>query len=139
MRFDHVGLLVKNTDKTLAALEPFFPSVNVRRRDHPTQDAFITYMTTADGHVMMELVEPTPGNKRLNDWLARENKAAIFYHICMAVADFGAKAAEMKKKGWLALTSPFETFDSGIYASHFYKPEVGIVEITGPYTPPVPR
>ena len=130
-RFDHIGMLVRDTGRTMAALRLIFPMVKRDRREHLAQDVYVTYLATQDGSVVVELVEPMQENAGLIGWLNRENKACIPYHICIEVDDFDLAYREMKRQGWVPLTKPFETLDGGHLASHLFRPEAGIVEITG--------
>lgn len=131
MRFDHVGYLVRNTAASMAVLQPFFPRVRMPTCEHPGQGVLVTYLETADGAVTLELVEPTEANPRLRSWLDRENKPCVPYHICVLVDDFDATVADLRRQGWMSLTRPFETLEPGVFASHLYRPEAGIVEIAG--------
>jgi methylmalonyl-CoA/ethylmalonyl-CoA epimerase len=131
VRFDHVGFLVRDTGKTANALLPLFSTVIEMRRAHPTQGVYISYLALPNETSTIELVEPFPTNTRLLEWLRRENKASIPYHICLDVGDFDEGYRNMKQQGWVVLTKPFETFTSGMAACHMYKPDAGIVEITG--------
>jgi methylmalonyl-CoA/ethylmalonyl-CoA epimerase len=131
MRLDHVGFLVRDTEKTAKALLPLFSTIIEMRRAHSTQGVYISYLALPNKTSTIELVEPFPTNARLMEWLARENKASIPYHICLAVDEFDEGYRCMRKQGWLVLTKPFETFNPDIAACHLYRPEVGIIEITG--------
>lgn len=131
MQFDHLAYLVRSTVKTVEAFRPFFPDVRILRQAHEQQAAYISYLATHDGAMTIELVEPFSRNERLLQWLDREKKDCIPYHICVAVDDIDAEHQRLRQLGWLTLTRPFETLTPGVKASHLFRPEGGIVEITG--------
>jgi len=131
MTFDHLAYLVRDTAQSVEALRPFFPEVRLLRERHEVQGAYITYLSTADGSITIELVEPFEENKLLADRLDREKQRCLPYHICFRVADFEADFKRMREQGWLTLTRPFAGLSSTTQAAHLYKPAAGIVEIVG--------
>jgi methylmalonyl-CoA/ethylmalonyl-CoA epimerase len=142
--FDHLAYLVRDTTRSVNALKPFFPAVTLLKRAHEQQGAYITYMSTADGNMTIELVEPFENNKLLSGRLDQAKQDCLPYHICLAVDDFDAHYQCMRQDGWLAITRPFEGIGFAAKAAHLYKPAAGIVEImaaTGrqPAPPPQPR
>jgi catechol 2,3-dioxygenase-like lactoylglutathione lyase family enzyme len=131
MAFDHLAYLVRDTAQSVEALRPFFPEVKLLRKSHELQGAYITYMSTDDGRITIELVEPFEDNKLLADRLDREKQRCLPYHICFRVDDFEAEYKRMREHGWLTLTRPFAGLSSATQAAHLYKPAAGIVEIVG--------
>jgi methylmalonyl-CoA/ethylmalonyl-CoA epimerase len=126
--FDHLAYLVRDTAQSVNALKPFFPAVTLLKKAHEQQGAYITYMSTADGNMTIELVQPFENNKLLSGRLDRANQDCLPYHICLAVDDFDAHYQRMRQDGWLAITRPFEGLGFS-KAAHLYKPAAGIVEI----------
>ena len=88
-------------------------------------------MSTSDGWITVELVEPFEENKLLANRLDREKQRCLPYHICFRVDDFEAEYKRMREHGWLTLTRPFASLSSATQAAHLYKPAAGIVEIVG--------
>jgi hypothetical protein len=131
MRFHHLAYLVRDTAQSVEALKPFFPELTLLRQPHELQRAYITYMSTSDGRVTLELVEPFEKNQLLAGRLNREKQRCIPYHICLTVDDFEAEYHRLRQHGWLTLTRPFESLDSAAQVVHLYKPAAGIVEIMG--------
>jgi methylmalonyl-CoA/ethylmalonyl-CoA epimerase len=131
MTFDHLAYLVRDTAQTANALMPFFPEVGLRRKGHEYQGAYISYLSTGDGRVTIELVEPFAENKLLSARLDREQQPCLPYHICFRVDDFESEYRRMRENGWLTLTRPFTGFNDAEQAAHLYKPAAGIVEIVG--------
>jgi hypothetical protein len=129
--FDHLAYLARETAQSVEAFRPFFPEITLLRRAHQAQGAFITYMSTADGQVTIELVEPFDNNQLLANRLDREKSQCLPYHIALAVKDFQTEYDRMRQHGWLTLTRPFEGVSSVQRAAHLYKPAAGIVEIVG--------
>src|SRR5579862_5639649 len=107
MTFDHLAYLVRDTAQSVQALMPFFPEVRLLKKRHELQGAFITYLSTADGKITIELVEPFEENKLLADRLNREQQRCLPYHICFCVEDFTAEYERLREQGWLSLTRPF--------------------------------
>jgi hypothetical protein len=131
MSFDHLAYLVKDTAQSVEALRPFFPEVTLLRKRHALQGAYITYGSTGDGAITIELVEPFGENRLLASRLDREQQRCLPYHICFRVDDFEAEYTRMRDHGWLTLTRPFVGLSSDTRAAHLYKPAAGIVEIVG--------
>lgn len=131
MRFDHLAYLVRDTAQSVEALEPFFPEVALLRKAHELQRAYITYLSTADGRMTIELVEPFENNTLLQGRLDRAKQRCIPYHICLTVDDFETEYNRLRQDGWLTLTRPFAGLDLATQAAHLYKPAAGIVEIMG--------
>jgi catechol 2,3-dioxygenase-like lactoylglutathione lyase family enzyme len=131
MKFDHLAYLVRDTAQSVEALRPFFSEVRLLRKRHELQAAYITYLSTGDGEITIELVEPFEQNKLLADRLDREKRACLPYHICFRVDDFEGEYKRMREEGWLTLTRPFASLSSATQAAHLYKPAAGIVEIVG--------
>jgi Glyoxalase/Bleomycin resistance protein/Dioxygenase superfamily len=129
MHLDHVAYLVRDTQKTLAAMGVLTPAVLMDRVPLDSQQAFITMVqTTADGP-LTELVEPFADNRVMQQRLAREGSDSVLYHMGYRVAAFDAQFRAMRGAGWLPLTQPFEGMVPGCRASHLYHPSFGIVEI----------
>jgi hypothetical protein len=131
MTFDHLAYLVRDTAQSVEALRPFFPEVRLLRRRHDLQGAYITYLSTRDCRITIELVEPFEENKLLAGRLDREEQRCLPYHICFHVADFETEYQRMREHGWLTLTRPFASLSSATQAAHLYKPAASIVEIVG--------
>jgi hypothetical protein len=131
MRFDHLAYLVRDTAQSVEALKPFFPEVTLLRKAHELQRAYVTYLSTADGQVTIELVEPFENNKLLEGRLDRAKRPCIPYHIGLTVDDFETEYNRLRQGGWLTLTRPFAGLDLTTQAAHLYKPAAGIVEIMG--------
>lgn len=131
MTFDHLAYLVKDTAESVEAFRPFFPVVTLLRTRHELQGAYISYLSTGDGRITIELVEPFEDNKLLADRLEREKQRCLPYHICFRVDDFEAEYKRMREHGWLTLTRPFAGLSPDTQAAHLYKPAAGIVEIMG--------
>jgi methylmalonyl-CoA/ethylmalonyl-CoA epimerase len=129
--FDHLAYLARDTAQSVEAFRPFFPEITLLRQAHKAQGAYITYLSTADGRITIELVEPFQHNKLLADRLDREKSQCLPYHIALAVNDFQTAYNRMRRHGWLTLTRPFEGFSSVQRAAHLYKSAAGIVEIVG--------
>jgi hypothetical protein len=130
-KFDHLAFLARDTAQSVEAFRPFFPEVTLLRQAHKFQGAYITYMSTTDRRITIELVEPFENNRLLANRLDREKSRCLPYHIGLAVNDFEADYHRLRQQGWLTLTRPFEGFNSGTQAAHLYKPAAGIVEIVG--------
>jgi catechol 2,3-dioxygenase-like lactoylglutathione lyase family enzyme len=131
MTFDHLAYLVRDTAQSVEAFRTIFPDVRLLRQRHESQGAYISYLSTDDGRMTIELVEPFDENKLLADRLRRENQRCLPYHICFRVDDFEAEYLRMREQGWLTLTRPFAGLGSATQAAHLYHPAAGIVEIVG--------
>jgi hypothetical protein len=131
MTFDHLAYLVRDTAQSIEALKPFFPEVTLLRKAHELQRAYITYLSTVDGRVPIELVEPFENNKLLEGRLDRAKQPCIPYHIGLTVDDFEIEYHRLRQHGWLTLTRPFVGLNLATLAAHLYKPAAGIVEIMG--------
>src|SRR5262245_45341289 len=99
MKFDHLAYLVRDTEQSVEALKPFFPEVKLLRKAHELQRAYITYMSTADGRVTIELVEPFENNKLLKGRLDRARQRCIPYHVCLTVDDFETEYHRLRQHG----------------------------------------
>jgi methylmalonyl-CoA/ethylmalonyl-CoA epimerase len=124
-----LAYLVKDTARSVHAFKEFFPDVTLLKKAHEQQGAYITYMSTTDGRMTIELVEPFENNKLLSGRLERAKQECLPYHICLAVDDFDAQYRRMRQDGWLTLTRPFEGLGWPEKAAHLYKRHAGIVEI----------
>jgi hypothetical protein len=131
MKLDHVACLVRDTAESVEALRPFFPEVTLLRKAHELQRAYITYLSTAEGRVTIELVEPFENNKLLEGRLDRAKQLCIPYHIGLTVDEFETEYNRLRRGGWLTLTRPFQGLGPATQAAHLYKPAAGIVEIMG--------
>ena len=130
VKFHHLAYLVMDTTRSVESLRLFFPKVTLLRKPHDLQGVYITYMSTADGKMTIELVEPFENNKLLWNQLHREKRACLPYHICLSVDSFEAEYNRMRRLGWIPITRPFEA-SIGTKGSHLYKPAGGIIEIVG--------
>lgn len=129
MIIDHFAYLVRDTDRSIAAFSHLPVEIVVYRHALASQKAFITMLRTSDQAPLIELVEPYATNKTMQARLQREQAQSVLYHIGYTVADFDARFTDMRAKGWLPLTMPFEGMQSGCRASHLYHPDLGVVEI----------
>lgn len=129
LRIDHVAYLVRDTDRTLAALGFLGAEIVVHRRPLASQGAYITFVASSRGAPRIELVEPFEGNSTMLRRLDREGATSLIYHVGYFAADFDIRYATMRAAGWLPLTLPFEGMMRGCRASHLFHPDLGIVEI----------
>lgn len=129
MHLDHIAYLVRDTQKTLSAMAALSPTVLIDRVPLNSQRAYITMVQTAATAPLTELVEPFADNTVMQRRLQREGTDSVLYHVGYRVAAFDAHFGDMRAKGWLPLTQPFEGMTPGARASHLYHPSFGIVEI----------
>jgi len=95
-KVDHIGVAVKNLDKSLDKWEELFgvKTIHIETlEEHFVRLAFIPV-----GGVLMELLEPTePGAGIIAEFLEKHGEG--FHHIAYRVEDLEALLAAMKKKG----------------------------------------
>lgn len=129
LRIDHIAYLVRDTDRTLAALGFLRSDVPLHREPLSIQAAFISFVEPGGGAPRIELVEPFEDNRAMHRRLDREGMDSILYHVGYFAVDFDLRYAAMRAEGWMPLTLPFEGMMPGRRASHLLHPDLGIVEI----------
>ncbi len=127
---DHIAYAVKSTDKAIGAFRIVYPMVAAYKILEPSQNVFITYLTSKNSNYRIELVEGARHPNPVEN-LATSTNSSI-YHICFRVKNFEETAKYFKKQGLLMINGPFETaLEKRTLACHFFHPDWGIIEIMG--------
>ncbi len=129
-KLDHISYAVSSTDTAIKKFSLFFPEVKVYRCYEKNQNVYITYLANSNSDYYLELVEPAEGENPVNGML--ESKQSAIYHLAYRVENFDEAVKILKDDKYLMITNPFEmATEEELWASHFYSPELGIVEIIG--------
>lgn len=127
----HISYAVRSTEEAIRAFALLYPVIKTRRALEPTQHSYVTYLGQAEAGPHIELVEPADAQSPVAA-LLKEHHTAL-YHLCYMVGHFGKGVQEMKENGFFMVSKPFESaVEPGMWASHFFHPQTGIIEIMGP-------
>lgn len=135
LALDHHGYLVRDTDRTLAAMAPLQPRVQYLRQPLPSQKAFITMLELPGAVALVELVEPFAENAAMLRKLDQAATGSLLYHCGYVTPDFEATYSDFRKKGWAPITFPFIGTVPGRKLSHLYHRDFGLIEIMDPMPP----
>ncbi|MCG7540025.1 hypothetical protein EXT48_06390 [Pseudoalteromonas sp. CO348] len=128
---DHVAYATRNTDSTLKLFSLLGFETVIYKKEIVPLNIYATKMKNSKGDVL-ELVESLDISKRSPIDEVLKNEDCCIYHICFRVNDFYKTHKEMKNKGALVLTKPFESYlFEGYMVSHMYHPSLGMFEIFG--------
>jgi methylmalonyl-CoA/ethylmalonyl-CoA epimerase len=130
-KLHHISYAVRSTEDAIKAFASLYPVVKTRRVLEPSQRVYVSYLAQSEAGPYIELVEPAESESPVHNLLAAHPSA--MYHLCYAVDDFDKAVEEMKTSGFFMVSKPFESqVDAGQWASHFFHPQAGIIEIMGP-------
>lgn len=93
--FDHVGVVVKNTDETLAILSSLFGFKVEERQSFPEEGFRSTLITS--GKVTVELIEPIGGEGIIQKFIDKHGYG--LHHISLRVDDMEKSMATLSEKG----------------------------------------
>lgn len=94
-KFDHVGLVVKNTDETLALLSKLFGFETKESRAEPAAGFKSTLVSNAD--VTFELIEPVGPEGMIQKFV--EKRGGGLHHVSIQVADLDSEMKRLKALG----------------------------------------
>ena len=94
-KFDHVGLVVKDTDETLALLSSLFGFEMAESRTEP-EAGFKSTLVTNSG-VTFELIEPVGPQGMIQKFV--EKRGGGLHHVSIQVADLEAEMKRLKALG----------------------------------------
>jgi len=92
---NHIGLVVKNIDETLAVLSNLFGAREIGRKAFPEMGQ--TSCLIAIGESQFELMEPLGSEGVVPKFLAKNGEG--FHHISLLSTDLNADCSELEKKG----------------------------------------
>jgi len=94
-RFDHVALVVKNTDETISLLSGLFGFETGESRTEPEAGFRSTLVSKAD--VTFELIEPVGPEGMIQKFV--EKRGGGLHHVSIQVADLDAEMKRLKTLG----------------------------------------
>jgi methylmalonyl-CoA/ethylmalonyl-CoA epimerase len=94
-KFDHVGLVVRNTDETMALLSSLFGFAVAESRSEPEAGFKSTLVSKAD--VTFELIEPVGPQGMIQRFV--EKHGVGLHHVSIQVADLEAEMKRLKNLG----------------------------------------
>jgi methylmalonyl-CoA/ethylmalonyl-CoA epimerase len=94
-KLDHVGMVVKDTDKTLALLSSLFGFEIAESRTEPEAGFKSTLVSKAG--VTLELIEPVGGQGMIQRFV--EKRGGGLHHISIRVSDLDAEMKRLKGMG----------------------------------------
>ena len=130
LRLDHISYAVRSTDEAVKVFSLFYSKVDVHKYLEKSQNVFITYLSNGSVKHRIELVEPAGKPNPVENML--KTMRSVLYHVCYRVDNFSECVERLKGNGFYMVTEPFETsFEKGVWASHFFNPHWGLIEILG--------
>ncbi len=133
MKVDHIGYLVKDMDRAVAAFAElgFAPVTDVIRDDMPdsagaARNVLLRFLENAG--TVVELVAPLGEDSQVFERLRTCGEGP--YHICYAVDDLAAQMEKMRAQKWMILrrAGPAVAF-GGAPVAFLVKKGAGIVEL----------
>ena len=130
MKLDHISYAVRSTDEAIKVFNTFYAKVEIYKYLEKDQNVFITYLSDNNIGHRIELVEPAGKPNPVENML--KTTPSVLYHVCYRVEDLLESVERLKGNGFYMVTEPFETsFEKGVWASHFFNPHCGLIEILG--------
>lgn len=129
-KLDHISYAVRSTDEAIKSFKLFYNKVDVHKYLEQGQNVFITYLSNESTDHRIELVEPAGNPNPVENML--KTTPSVLYHVCYRVENFEESVERLKENGFYMVTEPFETtFEKGVWASHFFSQQWGLIEIIG--------
>ena len=129
LKYDHVGLAVKDLDAAQKSYEELFGYVlQSGPFDDPIQQARVAFLgLPGGGDVQLELIEPLDEKSHVARILA---KGVSAYHVCYRVPDIEAALAELREKKCLVVKGPDPAVAyEGRPVAWFYTPTQQLMEL----------
>ena len=112
MKLHHIGIVVKNIQKSLGELNQY---LNFESTTVPSlvgsQKVNICFLKT--NNVFLELIEPTQENSPISDFV---KKKGGFHHLCFEVDDIHVELERMKKNGARVIVDVVSGFENRLTA-----------------------
>ena len=130
MKLDHISYAVRSTDEAIKSFSLFYPQINIYKHFVENQNVYITYLSNNTVNHRIELVEPADSPNPVEKML--KTAPSVMYHVCYRIREFSDGVERLKEHGFYMATEPFETsIEKGLWASHFFSPHCGLIEIIG--------
>tara|TARA_B100000212_G_C27380779_1_gene536957 strand:- start:1429 stop:1833 length:405 start_codon:yes stop_codon:yes gene_type:complete len=104
MRFDHIGIVVKNIEESIAIFERDFPGFLLSEvyfdKEIDVKIQFIEY----ENSNKIELIEPLSKESPIRSFLEKKNSSNI-HHIAYSCNDIEATCTDLREKGYGFLTN----------------------------------
>ena len=112
MKLHHIGIVVKNIQKSLGELNQYlnFESITVPSLVG-SQKVNICFLKT--NNVFLELIEPAQENSPISDFV---KKKGGFHHLCFEVDDIHVELERMKKNGARVIVDVVRGFENRLTA-----------------------
>ena len=112
MKLHHIGIVVKNIQKSLGELNQYlhFESTTVPSLVG-SQKVNICFLKT--NNVFLELIEPAQENSPISDFV---KKKGGFHHLCFEVDDIHVELERMKKNGARVIVDVVSGFENRLTA-----------------------
>ena len=112
MKLHHIGIVVKNIQKSLGELNQY---LNFESTTVPSlvgsQKVNICFLKT--NNVFLELIEPAQENSPISDFV---KKKGGFHHLCFEVDDIHVELERMKKNGARLIVDVVSGFENRLTA-----------------------
>ena len=112
MKLHHIGIVVKNIQKSLGELNQY---LNFESTTVPSlvgsQKVNICFLKT--NNVFLELIEPAQENSPISDFV---KKKGGFHHLCFEVDDIHMELEKMKKNGARVIVDVVKGFEDRLTA-----------------------
>ena len=112
MKLHHIGIVVKNIQKSLGELNQY---LNFESTTVPSlvgsQKVNICFLKT--NNVFLELIEPAQENSPISDFV---KKKGGFHHLCFEVDDIHVELERMKKNGARVIVDVVKGFENRLTA-----------------------
>ena len=112
MKLHHIGIVVKNIQKSLGELNQY---LNFESTTVPSlvgsQKVNICFLKT--NNVFLELIEPAQENSPISDFV---KKKGGFHHLCFEVDDIHVELERMKKNGARVIVDVVKGFEERLTA-----------------------
>ena len=112
MKLHHIGIVVKNIQKSLGELNQY---LNFESTTVPSlvgsQKVNICFLKT--NNVFLELIEPAQKNSPISDFV---KKKGGFHHLCFEVDDIHVELERMKKNGARVIVDVVRGFENRLTA-----------------------
>ena len=112
MKLHHIGIVVKNIQKSLGELNQY---LNFESTTVPSlvgsQKVNICFLKT--NNVFLELIEPAQENSPISDFV---KKKGGFHHLCFEVDDIHVELERMKKNGARVIVDVVMGFENRLTA-----------------------
>lgn len=125
-KFHHIGIAVKNIEKTAAIYEQGGYSRSATIYD-PIQNVNICWLTK-DGMPTVELLAPQDEKSPVNNTL--EKVGVSPYHCCYVVEKLEDAVAELRKQKYIMVSKPAEAVAfKGSHVCFLYNKNIGLIEL----------